>query len=235
LKIGKGLGKLLEAAGLAREVPDEPEGQAAESPASGAENRAGGSAAEEETVETRTDSSASKKGSGSKARIPVEKPAAANPRLIEDLRAALDQAQSSDVYRRFKEHSDALAGFIDDEGKRILAAAKAAKITKPEISAAISARLKALDAAVETMRDEALSEIKQKLGKGESEVKQVRASITAKEEELGNLRVRADTLDSQIASLRQKAGAIQARIQAAFEQTRAEIGAEQEMVKKHLK
>jgi outer membrane murein-binding lipoprotein Lpp len=234
LKIGKGLGKLLEAAGLAHEVPDEPEEKAAEG-RSGEENRPAEPAAAEGAVGKKTDSAASKKGSGSKGKIPDEKPAAVSSRLTEDLRSALEQAPSADVYRRFREHGDALAGFIDDEAKRILAAAKAAKITKPEITTALSSRMKALDAAVENMRAESLSEIRQKLGKSESELKQVRTSISTKEQELGDLRSQADTLDSQISSLRQKVDAVQQRIQAAYEQTRAEIGAEQEMVKKYLK
>lgn len=231
MKIGKGLGKLLEAAGLAHEVPDEPEQQGAGS----AENEAREAETAEETVDMKTETTASKRGTGPRAKIAVEKPAAADSRLTETLKSGLDQAASSDVYRRFKEHGDALTGFIEDQGKRIQAAAKAAKITKSDISSALSSRMKALDAAVENMRADSLSEIRQKLGKSESELKQVRTSISTKEQELADLRAQADTLDSQITGLRQKVDMLQQRIQAAYEKTRAEISSEQELVKKYLK
>jgi archaellum component FlaC len=231
IKIGKGIGKLLEVAGLAHEVPDETEQQAAEDAATGAENAGQGEAA----VETNAGSAASEKGTGARAKIPAVKPAAVNSKMAESLKAALDQAPFSDVYRRFKEHGDALTGFIENEGKRILAVAKAAKITKAEISSAISARLKTLDSATENMRTEALSVIKQKLGKGESELKQVKASITEKEQELGDLRSQADTLNIQITALRQKVDEVQQKIQSVYEQARSEIAAEQDLVKKYLK
>ena len=235
LKIGKGLGKLLEAAGLAREVPDEPDQPSAEETAGGAGNGDGGSTGEDTAAEAKAGSTASERETGARARIPVVKTAAINSKLTESLKTALDQAPSSDVYRRFKEHGDALTGFIENEGKRILAVAKAAKITKAEISSAISARLKTLDAAVENMRTESLAVIRQKLGKNEAELKQVRASITGKEQELGDLRTQADTLNIQINTLRQKVDEVQQKIQAAYEQARAEITAEQDLVKKYLK
>jgi len=231
MRVGKGIGRLLKAAGLAREVPDEPEQQASGGAATGAESAGRGDAAEDAAVELKAGPGLAERGNGARTRIP----AVVNSRLAENLKVALDQAPSSDIYRRFKEHGDALTGFIENEGKRILAVAKAAKITKAEISSAISARLKALDTAVENMRADALSVVRQKLGKGESELKQVRASITEKEQELTGLRDRADTLDSQIAALRQKVDEVQQKIQAAYEQTKAEITAEQDLVKKYLK
>jgi vacuolar-type H+-ATPase subunit I/STV1 len=226
LKIGKGLGKLLEAAGLAREVPDEQEKAA---PADAGESGTGNAA-------VRTPGPAAKRKGAKTGAGPADESAVpADSKIVEALRSALGRAQSADVYQQFKEHGDALVGFILDDGQRAMAAAKAAKITKAEIETAISFRVKKLDTEVEKMRSEVLAEIRQKLAKGEAELKQVADSVTAKEQELQTLRDRADTLNRQIASARQKVEETKEGIQAAYERLRAEIAAEQELVKRSLK
>ena len=230
IKIGKGIGKLLAAAGLAREVPDAQEQPPAGETLGGAED-----AGIEDTAGKKANSAVRRKGARTGINTADEKAVPANSKITEALKSALGRAQSADVYQQFKEHGEALVGFIADEGQRAMAAAKAAKITRAEIELALSSRLKKLDAEVEKMRSEYLAEIRQRLARGETELKQVADSVTAKEKELETLRGRADSLNAQITSARQKADETKEGIQAAYERLRAEIAAEQELVKKSLR
>jgi uncharacterized coiled-coil DUF342 family protein len=223
IKVGKGIGKLLAAAGLAREVPD---GQEQPAPAD-----------ETKRIVQNAGTPDATRRRGTRAGIDTtdKKAVPADLKIKETLKSALSLAQSADVYQLFKEHSDALTGFIEDEAQRTKAAAKAAKLTKAEIELALSARLKKLDAEAEKMRAEFLTDIRQELARGESELKQAADSIATKEQELKALRDRADSLNVQITSARQKTDETKGSIQAAYERLRLEIEAEQALVKRSLR